>query len=85
MLLLMSLNHSKHWGGAQGIMWGTRGLFLPVADMVVAVVTPVVFVLWLLKNAIKTLKLVVCKLFLYYLIYIGKHITIRVTLIVSWL
>jgi hypothetical protein len=42
------------------LMWGTGGQFLPAAAMVVAVVTPVVFVLRLLKNAIKTLKLVAC-------------------------
>jgi hypothetical protein len=41
-------------------MWGARGKFLLVAAMVVAVVTPVMFVLRLLKNAIKTLKLVAC-------------------------
>ncbi len=29
--------------GAQGLMWGARGPFLPAAAMVVAVVTPVVF------------------------------------------
>ncbi len=29
--------------GAQGLMWGARGLFLPAAAMVVAVVLPVVF------------------------------------------
>ncbi len=34
---------SKHWRGAQGLMWGARGPFLPAAAMVVAVVTPVVF------------------------------------------
>ncbi len=39
-------------------MWGARGPFLPVAAMVVAVVTPVVFVLQLLKKEIKLLKLV---------------------------
>jgi hypothetical protein len=32
-----------HWCGAQGLMWGARGPFPPVGDMVVAVVTPVVF------------------------------------------
>jgi hypothetical protein len=37
-------------------MWGAMGPFLPEAAMVVAVVTPVVLVLRLLKNAIKTLK-----------------------------
>ncbi len=42
-------------------MWSARRQFLPAAAMVVAVVTPVVFVIWLLKSAIKTLKLVVCK------------------------
>jgi hypothetical protein len=66
-------------------MWGARGLFPPATAMVVAVVTPVVFMLWLLKNAIKTLKLFVCKLILYYLLCIVKYITIHVTLIVSWL
>ncbi len=48
-------------------MWGTRGQIPLAAVMVVAVVMPVVFVLWLPKNAIKTPKLVVCKLILYYL------------------
>jgi hypothetical protein len=33
----------KHRRGAQGLMWGARGPFLPAAAMVVAVVTPVVF------------------------------------------
>ncbi len=35
--------HSMHWRGAQGLMWDARGPFPPVAAMVVAVVTPVVF------------------------------------------
>jgi hypothetical protein len=35
--------HSTHQRGAQGLMWGARGLFPPAAAMVVAVVTPVVF------------------------------------------
>jgi hypothetical protein len=26
--------HSMHWIGAQGLMWGTRGPFLPAAAMV---------------------------------------------------
>jgi hypothetical protein len=55
----------------------TRGPFLPVAGMVVVVVTPVVFVLRLLKNAIKTLKLVVYNQSLYVLLctvkYTGIH------------
>jgi hypothetical protein len=42
-------------------MWGARGPFPLAAAMVVAVVMPVVFVIRLLKNAIKTLKLVVFK------------------------
>jgi hypothetical protein len=42
-------------------MWGARGPLPPAAVMVVAVMTPVVFVLRLLNSAIKTLKLVVCK------------------------
>jgi hypothetical protein len=39
----LSSIYSKHRGGAQGLMWGTRGLFPPAAAMVVAVVTPVLF------------------------------------------
>ncbi len=39
-------------------MWGARGPFPPAAAMVVAVVTPVVFVLRLLKKEIKIPKLV---------------------------
>jgi hypothetical protein len=35
--------HSTRQRRAQGLMWGARGLFLPAAAMVVAVVTPVVF------------------------------------------
>jgi hypothetical protein len=45
-------------------MWGARGPFPPALAMVVAVVMPVVFyaeATEILKNAIKTLKLVVCK------------------------
>jgi hypothetical protein len=30
----LSLIHSTHWRGAQGLMWGTRGPLLPVAAMV---------------------------------------------------
>ncbi len=33
----------KRRRGAQGLMWGARGPFLPAAAMVVAVVMPVVF------------------------------------------
>jgi hypothetical protein len=35
--------HSKHWRGAQGLMWGARGPFRLAAAMVVAVVMLVVF------------------------------------------
>jgi hypothetical protein len=35
--------HSKRRHEAQGLMWGTRGPFPPVATIVVAVMTPVVF------------------------------------------
>ncbi len=41
--------HSMHRRGAQGLVWGARGTFLLAAAMVVADVTPVVFVLRLLK------------------------------------
>jgi hypothetical protein len=54
-------------------MWGARESFLPAVGMVVAVVMQVVFVLWLLKNAIKHKKLVVCKLF-FIIYYIFKNI-----------
>ncbi len=30
----LSTIHSMHWIGAQGLMWGTRGPFLPAAAMV---------------------------------------------------
>ena len=53
--------HLMRRRGAQGLIWGARGRFLPGVAMVVVVVMPVVFVLRLLKSAIKTLKLVVCK------------------------
>jgi hypothetical protein len=33
----------KHQRGAQDIMWGARGPFLPMAAIIVAVVMPVVF------------------------------------------
>jgi hypothetical protein len=49
-------------------MWGVRGPFPPVAAMVVAVVMPVVFcpkAAEILKNAINTLKLVVCIQYFY--------------------
>jgi hypothetical protein len=49
--------HSMHQQGAQSLMWGARGPFLPVAAMVVAVVTPVVFcakATEILKNAKNT-------------------------------
>ncbi len=35
--------HLTRWRRAQGLMWGTRGPFLPAAAMVVVVVKPVVF------------------------------------------
>ncbi len=66
-------------------MWGARGPFPPAVAMVVVVVMPVVFVLWLLKiNSIKKLILVACKLILHYLLYIIKHIKIHVMLILLW-
>ncbi len=34
MLRVLSTIHLMHWPGAQGLMWGTRGPFLPVAAMV---------------------------------------------------
>jgi hypothetical protein len=49
--------HSTHQRGAQGLMWGTRGPFPPVAAMVVAVVTPVVFCAKATEKRNKTLKL----------------------------
>ncbi len=66
-------------------MRGARGLFLPAAAMVVAVVTPVMFCAKATKKCKKTLRLVVCKQCLYLLLYIVKHIVIHVALIVAWL
>jgi hypothetical protein len=52
--------------------------------MVVVVVMPAVFVLRLLKNAIKKLKLVVCKKIFHLTTIIVKHTAIHVMLIVAW-
>jgi hypothetical protein len=57
-----------NWRGAQGLMWGARGPFPPAAAMVVAVVMPVVFhakATEILKNAMKTLKLVIFMQYFY--------------------
>jgi hypothetical protein len=55
--------HLMRQRGAQGLMWGARGPFLPAAAIVVAVVIPIVFcakATEMLKNAkYKTLKVVV--------------------------
>jgi hypothetical protein len=42
-LVGLSPIHLMHWRGAQGLMWGARGPFLPAAAMFVAIVMPVVF------------------------------------------
>ncbi len=47
----------KRRRGAQGLMWGTRGPFLPAAAMVVAVVMPVVFCAKATENRNKNTKL----------------------------
>jgi hypothetical protein len=39
----LSSIYLKHRSGAQGLMWGAMGPFLPATAMVVVVVTPVVF------------------------------------------
>ncbi len=49
--------HSTPWRGAQGLMWGARGPFLPAAAMVVAVVTPVVFCAKATENRNKNTKI----------------------------
>jgi hypothetical protein len=49
--------HLMHQHGAQGLIWGARGPFLPAVAMVVAVVTPIVFCAKaneILKNAKNT-------------------------------
>jgi hypothetical protein len=66
-------------------MWGARGPFPLAVAMVVVVVMPVVFVLRLLKNAIKTLKLVVCKQKFHVITIIVKYTTIHIMLIIAWL
>ncbi len=70
----LSAIHLMHRHGAQGC----------VQAMVVAVVIPVMFVLRLLKNAIKILKLIVCKQNFHLITIIVKHTAIHVTLIVAW-
>ncbi len=75
---------STRWRGVQGLMWGARGPFPLVAAMVVAVVTPVVFCLRLLKKEMKTLKLVGGYQKVYLLLYVIKHIVIHILLIVVW-
>ncbi len=42
------------------------------------------FIIRLLKLSIKKLKLVICNQFLYVLLYLVKHIAVRVSLIVAW-
>ncbi len=78
--------HLMHWQAVQGLMWGARGPFPPVAAMVVAVVMPVVFcakATEILKNA-KKLKLIVFIANFYLKLYIVKHIKIHISLIVVW-
>ncbi len=54
-------------------MWGTRGAFSPVAAMIVAVESPVVFCNKATENFNKKLKLVVwIQIFMYY--YVLKNI-----------
>ncbi len=50
--------HLKRRRGAQGLMWGARGPFLPAAAMVVAVVMPVAFCAKATEKRNKTLNLV---------------------------
>jgi hypothetical protein len=72
----LSAIHSMRRRGAQGLMWGARGPFPPAVAMVVAVVTPVVFMLRLLKSA----KLVVCKqTYLFFTIYCKTYYNSRNT------
>ncbi len=54
----LSSIHLMHRRGAQGLMWGAKGPFLPAAAMVVAVVMPVVFCAKATEKRNKTLKLV---------------------------
>ncbi len=61
--------NSKCLCGAQGFRWGAWVPFTPAAAMVVVVVMPAVCCAKaneILINAIKTLKLVVCKIYFFY-------------------
>jgi hypothetical protein len=74
---------STHWRGAQGLMWGARGPFLPAAAMVVAVVTPVVFCAKATEKRNKNTK-ISWWLPKSLLLYVIKHIVIHISLIVAW-
>jgi hypothetical protein len=65
-------------------MWGARGPFPPVAAMVVAVETPVVFCAKATEKRNKTLKLVGGYQKVYLSQYIVKHIVIHISLSVAW-
>ncbi len=76
--------HLTRWRGAQGLIWGARGPFLPAAAMVVAVVTPVVFCAKATEKRNKNTKIswwLPKSLFL--TIYV-KHIVLHISLIVAW-
>jgi hypothetical protein len=76
--------HSTRRRGAQGVMWGARGPFLPAVAMVVAVVTPVVFCAKATEKRNKNTKISLwLPKSLFITIYV-KHIVIHISLIVAW-
>ncbi len=77
----LSSIRSECRGGAQGLMWGARGPFLPAAAMIVTVVTLVVFCAKATNKNTKSSCLLAKKLFI--TVYC-KNIVIHVSLIVAW-
>ncbi len=80
----LSSIYSKHRCVAQGLMWGARGPFPPVAAMVVAVMTPIVFCAKATEKRNKNTKISwwLPKKFIYN--YIVKYVVIHISLIVAW-
>jgi hypothetical protein len=75
--------HSKLWRVAQGLVWGTRGPFPPVAAMVVAVVTPVVFCAKATEKCNKNTKTSYLNSKILLITMYCKYITIHVLLVIA--
>jgi hypothetical protein len=73
--------HVMRRRGAQGLMWGARGLFPPGAAMVVAVVTPVVFCAKATEKQNKNTKISCLLAKSLFITFIVKRIVIHILLI----